>query len=220
MPPPPSLCTYVVILYVICLPLCPLWAPALHVISSVQRESGQNSCIRHGYLNLCQDPVGKTKLACTSVSPWDTDYISVSSSRGRGKRVAPGGEAVASGPATICLSSPALLMPRVMHRSDRVIFFPPSTSAQHSIYTNPFFESAFLLAKWKAIGLFTHCQWNLFLFLEQDEMGEDGESDCTVSGADRVPAQAALQLFLPEMIFWHLFTEPRWKQGGMWRKPL
>lgn len=40
---------------------------------------------KHVCLNSCQGLVGETKFACSSVSPRDTDYISMSSRPGRGK---------------------------------------------------------------------------------------------------------------------------------------
>lgn len=41
---------------------------------------------KHVCLDLCQGLVGETKFACSSVSPWDTVYISMSNRPGRGKR--------------------------------------------------------------------------------------------------------------------------------------
>lgn len=41
---------------------------------------------KHVCLDLCQCLVGETKFACSSVSPWDTVYISMSNRPGRGKR--------------------------------------------------------------------------------------------------------------------------------------
>ncbi|KAF3692631.1 hypothetical protein EXN66_Car008307 [Channa argus] len=42
-------------------------------------------------LSLCQGLVGKTKSACSSVSPQDTDYSSMSSRPGQGKSQPPRG---------------------------------------------------------------------------------------------------------------------------------
>lgn len=84
----------------------------------------------------------------------------------------PGGRDLSLGaPATIHLNSSALVMLRVT-----VLFFARLQSG--AFYTNPP-EPPFrryLLAKRKAIGLFTYCQWNLLLFLEHDEeKGSRGE---------------------------------------------
>lgn len=67
-------------------------------------------------LSLCQGLVGKTKSACSSVSPQDTDYISMSSRPGRGK------SQPLRGGRSLGLCCVALLILWVMHCSDRVIF--------------------------------------------------------------------------------------------------
>lgn len=122
-----------------------------------------------------------------------------------GVRVSPWGEAEASGCATIRLSSVALLMLWVMHRSDRVISFLHLSSP-------PFIQTLFQPPphppKWKAIGLFTYCQWSLLLFLEQDENGwSQGERPHCLRSWQTARAGSFTHLLL-EIIFWHLFIDP------------
>lgn len=59
---------------------------------------------------------------------------------------------------------------------------------------------------------------SLFLWHKMKN-GEVRESDCAVSGADRVPAQAALHTSCRGWYF-DIFLQTPWRQGWVWRKPL
>lgn len=84
-------------------------------------------------------------------------------------------------------------------------FFP--ASVQYYIYTNPLESPPSTKVK---------SNWLIYLLSVEPspisgtwwKKEEVMESYCVVSGADRVPALAALHTFLLEMIFWHLFTDP------------
>lgn len=131
----------------------------------------------------------------------------------KGKSHPSRGGRIASGPATIRLSSPALMMLWLMHR--RVIFL---LHLLYSIYTNPFelppsYQSEKQLAYLLTVSGTFSCFWNKM------KKGEVMESDCAVSGADRVPAQAALHASCWRWYF-DIFVQTPWRQVWIWRNPL
>lgn len=72
----------------------------------------------------------------------------------------PGGEAVASGPTAIHLNGPS----PCDAAGDSNFLLPLYSTTSTQTLLSPSLQS-----KWKAIGLFTYCQWNIILFLENDE---------------------------------------------------
>lgn len=61
-----------------------IFSERLHIVSSVQWGSSCGThAFKHVCLTSCQGLIGKTTFACSSVSPRDTDYISMSSRPGR-----------------------------------------------------------------------------------------------------------------------------------------
>lgn len=130
----------------------------------------------------------------------------MSSRPGREKSHPSRGKAVASGPATIRLSSPALSMLQVMHRSDRVIFLLHLHGAP---FTQTLFELPPITPKWKAIGLYLltvsgsfSCVWN-----KMKKRGSQGERLCCLRSWQSA-CTGSFTHFLLEMIFWHLFSDP------------
>lgn len=85
----------------------------------------------------------------------------------------------------------------------RVVYFTPTLPSLPSAAT-PWRSEKQLAYLLTVSGTFSYF-WNMM------KKKEVAESYRVGSRADTVPALAARHTFLPEMIFWHLFTDPRFK---------